>query len=82
MLAEAALNIGKRSDTTISWVLSMDFEKEEGDGMRSIWVPSMFDAFKTNTEEGVAELSDIAEVECARTSEARRSPPDTSSLGL
>lgn len=79
MLAEVALNIGKRSVTTISCGLSMDFEELEDDARRYIWVPSMSDAFRTNAGE-VVELSDIAEVEGARTNEARRLLP--SSLGL
>jgi hypothetical protein len=83
MLAEVTLNISKRSVTQASSGVSTDFEELQEDARRYIWVPSMSvsNAFRTNAGE-VVELSDIAEVEGARTSEARRLPPDTSSLGL
>ena len=60
----------------------MDFEELEEDGRRYTWVPFMSDAFRTNAEGEVAESSDVVELEDARASEAMRSPPDTSSMGL
>ncbi len=42
----------------------------------------MSDAFRTNGEGEVVELSDAVELEDARASEAMRLPPDMSSLGL
>lgn len=62
----------------------MEFEELEEDGRRYTWVPFMSDAFITNAEGDVAGSSDVVEVEFedARTSEAMRVPPDTSSVGL
>lgn len=79
-LAEVMSNIGKRSVTPISSGVSTGFEELEDDARRYIWVPSMSDAFRTKAGGGVAEFSGV--VELARTSEAMRLPPDTSSLGL
>jgi hypothetical protein len=81
MLAEVTSNIGTLSVTGISSGVSMDFIESEEDARRYIWVPSMSDAFRTNADGGVIESSDVVDSEGARTSEARRSPPDTS-LGL
>lgn len=58
----------------------MDFEELEEDGRRYIWVPSVSDAFRTNTERDV-EFSDVEELEDARTSEAMRLTLE-SSVGL
>jgi len=82
LLAEATLNISNRIVTPISSGVSIDFEELEEDGRRYIWVPFMSDAFKTNSEGEVVESSDVVELEDARTSEAMRLPPDTSSVGL
>jgi hypothetical protein len=82
MLAEATSNIATRSVTPISSGVSTDFEELEEDARRYIWVPSRPDAFKTNGGEGVVEFSDVVELDGARTSEAMRSPPESSSLGL
>ncbi len=60
----------------------MGSEELEEDARRYIWVPFMSDAFRTNAEGEVVELSDVVELESARTSEAMRVPPDASSLGL
>jgi hypothetical protein len=60
----------------------MDFEELEDDGRRYTWVPFMSDAFRTKAEGEVIEFSKIVGLEDARRSEAMRSPPDTSSVGL
>jgi hypothetical protein len=84
LLAEVTLNISNRIVTPISSGVIMDFEELEEDGRRYTWVPFMSDAFRTNAEGEVdeAESSDVVELEDARTSEAMRLPPDTSSVGL
>lgn len=81
MLAEITSNIGTLSVTGTSSGLSMDSIESEEDARRYIWVPSVSDAFRTNSGGCVVESSDVVDSEGARTSEARRSPPDTS-LGL
>ena len=60
----------------------MEFEELEADGRRYTWVPFMSDASRTNAEGEVAESSDVVESGDARTSEAMRLAPDTSSEGL
>jgi hypothetical protein len=84
LLAEVTLNISNRIVTPISSGVSMEFEELEEDGRRYTWVPFISDAFITNAEGDVAGSSDVVEVELedARTSEAMRVPPDTSSVGL